>query len=423
MLILRKNGATSNVFRVMLRNSSTGQGLTGLTSASSGLVISTIADNESSTTDYTAAGSTIETITTLGTYSAPTATKCRFKEVSSSSQPGLYELQFADARFAVSSAKTLRITISGATSLMMKAVVIQLTSVDLDDAVRGGMTAMPNANAGASGGLPINGANAGNVSYSGTVTYSTTVTYGGNVAISGTLSIDTLSSPDPSGVTTLLGRVSATRAGYLDNLSGGAVALAGTALSTAQWTNTRAGNLDNLDAAVTTRMATYTQPTGFLAATFPAGTVASTTNITAGTITTVTNLTTYTGNTPQTGDAYARLGAPAGASVSADVAAVKSDTGGLVTTLGSAGAGLTGVPRTGYKLASDGLDSVSTTAPAGVASNYREMQVQTWRRAMKKTVFDTNANTLKTFADDGTTVLTTQTLTNSGGVQTQGAAS
>ncbi len=37
-------------------------------------------------------------------------------------------------------------------------------------------------------------------------------------------------------------------------------------------------------------MATYSQPTGFLAATFP-GTVASTTNITAGTITTATNLT------------------------------------------------------------------------------------------------------------------------------------
>jgi hypothetical protein len=37
-------------------------------------------------------------------------------------------------------------------------------------------------------------------------------------------------------------------------------------------------------------------------------------------------VTTYTGNTVQTGDAYARLGAPAGASVSADVAAVKVDT-------------------------------------------------------------------------------------------------
>lgn len=46
----------------------------------------------------------------------------------------------------------------------------------------------------------------------------------------------------------------------------------------------------NLDALVSSRMATYTQPTGFLAATFP-GTVASTTNITAGIITTVTTLT------------------------------------------------------------------------------------------------------------------------------------
>lgn len=37
----------------------------------------------------------------------------------------------------------------------------------------------------------------------------------------------------------------------------------------------------------------------------------------------------YTGNTVQTGDAYARLGAPAGASVSADVAAVNSKTTNL----------------------------------------------------------------------------------------------
>lgn len=51
-----------------------------------------------------------------------------------------------------------------------------------------------------------------------------------------------------------------------------------------------AGGISRLDAAVSSRMATYTQPTGFLAATFPT-TVASTTNITAGTITTVTTLT------------------------------------------------------------------------------------------------------------------------------------
>jgi hypothetical protein len=42
--------------------------------------------------------------------------------------------------------------------------------------------------------------------------------------------------------------------------------------------------------------------------------------------TTVGVVTTYAGNTLQTGDSFARLGAPAGASVSADVAAVKADT-------------------------------------------------------------------------------------------------
>jgi hypothetical protein len=43
----------------------------------------------------------------------------------------------------------------------------------------------------------------------------------------------------------------------------------------------------------------------------------------------VDTVTTYTGNTPQTGDAFARIGAPAGASVSADVAAAKVDTAAI----------------------------------------------------------------------------------------------
>lgn len=47
-------------------------------------------------------------------------------------------------------------------------------------------------------------------------------------------------------------------------------------------------------------------------------------------------VTTYTGNTPQTGDAYARLGAPAGASVSADVAAIQSDTNDIQTRIPAA---------------------------------------------------------------------------------------
>ena len=44
---------------------------------------------------------------------------------------------------------------------------------------------------------------------------------------------------------------------------------------------------------------------------------------------------TYTGNTKQTGDNFARLGAPAGASVSADIAAVKVDTAAILVDTGT----------------------------------------------------------------------------------------
>ena len=87
----------------------------------------------------------------------------------------------------------------------------------------------------------------------------------------------------------------------------------------------------NLDAAVSSRMATYTQPTGFIAATFPA-TVASTTNITAGTITTVTNLT----NAATAGDLTATMKTSVTAAVPS-VAAIQSGlaTSAAVSALGS----------------------------------------------------------------------------------------
>lgn len=67
----------------------------------------------------------------------------------------------------------------------------------------------------------------------------------------------------------------------------------------------------NIDAAISGRMATYTQPSGFLTTTFPSGTVANTTNITAGTITTVTNLT----NAPTNGDLTAAMKASVTAAI------------------------------------------------------------------------------------------------------------
>jgi len=48
--------------------------------------------------------------------------------------------------------------------------------------------------------------------------------------------------------------------------------------------------------------------------------------------------------TPQTGDSFARLGAPAGASIAADLVVIDNFVDGLEATIGSAGAGLTAVP-------------------------------------------------------------------------------
>lgn len=158
MLIGYKRGQGSVVLRVKIFDSSvsTGAGKTGLTSASSGLVISTIADNEASATTYTATGSTIESITTLGTYAAPTATKCRFKEVDATNHKGIYEIQIADARFAVTSAKSLMVSIVGASGAAECDVVIPLRDLDPYDSVRAGLMALPNAAANATGGLPAN---------------------------------------------------------------------------------------------------------------------------------------------------------------------------------------------------------------------------------------------------------------------------
>ncbi len=154
-----KRGSTSIILRVKILDSASvvGAGKTGLTFSSSGLIISTIASTESTATAYTQAGSTTETITTLGTYAAPTATKCRFKEVDATNHPGLYEIQIADARFAVSSAKNLIVSISGASGVVNCDILIPLLDFDPYDAVRAGLTALPNAIPSASGGLFILG--------------------------------------------------------------------------------------------------------------------------------------------------------------------------------------------------------------------------------------------------------------------------
>lgn len=81
----------------------------------------------------------------------------------------------------------------------------------------------------------------------------------------------------------------------------------------------------------------------FIAGTNAATTI--TTGLTTHFIGTIDTLTTYSGNTPQTGDNYARLGAPAGASHAADTAAVKVDTAAILGQTGTTGVVLTAAER------------------------------------------------------------------------------
>lgn len=158
MLISYTNGAGNVILRLKVRSTTSPYGgFTGLTNSSSGLRIATIADNEATATVYTTASSNVETITTLGTYAAPTSGKCRLKEVDATNHPGVIEIQLADARYGVVSAKSLLVTVSGVSGMAECDVLVPLTAVNPYNGVTGGMSALPSASPASSGGLPVVG--------------------------------------------------------------------------------------------------------------------------------------------------------------------------------------------------------------------------------------------------------------------------
>jgi hypothetical protein len=208
------------------------------------------------------------------------------------------------------------------------------------------------------------------------------------------------------------GNITFTRGSTVSTLTAAQVNTeADTALSDVGLTSTITGRID---AAITSRMATYTQPTGFLAATFPTGTIANTTNITGGTITTVTNLTNLpsipanwltaagtaadfgtevgtavwatatrqltgtqtfnvTGNI--TGNLSGSVGSVTGAvgSVTGAVGSVTGNVGGNV--VGSVGSVTTVNDKTGYSLATAPLDAAGVRTAIGLASANLDTQL------------------------------------------------
>jgi hypothetical protein len=109
---------------------STGAGLTGISYTSSGLVIAVTPSNAASPTVYSQAGGTLEDITTLGTFAAPTATKCRVKQLSATYHPGVIEIQLPVSIWATSGARYVVITISGVTNMAPRTFAVPLTQLN-----------------------------------------------------------------------------------------------------------------------------------------------------------------------------------------------------------------------------------------------------------------------------------------------------
>lgn len=286
MKLARKAGATSQIFQVFIRDSSstTGAGLTGLVFNSASLTAYYHRD-----TDTTATAITLVTMT-VGTF-----TSSGFKEIDATNMPGWYQFCPPNAALAAGAA-SCGFHLKGATNMAPLPI-----EVDLDPQVdvhlwNGTAVATP-----ATAGIPdTNVKNINNVA-------AATPGAAGGVLISGSnTGTTTLGALTVTGATTLTGAVSlGSTLGVTGTTTLAALTTTGTMTVNAfTCTNnfTVSGNW------LTTGTTTWTG-----AATFTGG---LTSNITGNLVGTVSTLTTYTGNTPQTGDSFARIGA-AGAGLTA----------------------------------------------------------------------------------------------------------
>src|SRR6185369_15878436 len=148
-----KAGATSQTINIFIQDSTStsGAGKTGLVYNSSGL------------TAYYALPRAASAAITLATLAAVTSSYSSggFKEIDATNMPGWYRFDIPDA--ALASGRFVGIHFQGVSNMAPLPIEIELTGWDNQDATRGGLTALPNANAGASGGLPLSVDSSGRV--------------------------------------------------------------------------------------------------------------------------------------------------------------------------------------------------------------------------------------------------------------------
>ena len=257
-----KAGTTSKDVNILIQDSSvsTGAGKTGIAYNTSGL-----------TAYYHRQGSNAATAITLATKTLGTWATGGFVEVSSANMPGLYELGIPDAALA-SGATWVVIMLFGVTNMAPVTLEIELTSVDNQDSVRMGLTALPNANAASSNGLLTSGTGSNQLSTSSGLVTLAGVTHTGA----------TIPTVTTTGTATNVTTVNGLASGVIT-----ATSIASNAITAAKIATDAIGAAQLASDAVTEIQTGLATPT----------------NITAGTITTVTNLT----NAPTNGDFTATM--------------------------------------------------------------------------------------------------------------------
>ena len=147
-------GATSKIvaFPVFDSSSAVGATLAGL-----------VYNSGSLTAYYNRTGASGAAVSmALATMTKGTWVTLGFVAVDGTNLPGWYELGVPDAALAAG-CQQVQIMLKGATNMVPVCIEIELTAVSNQDAVRGGMTALPNANAEAAGGLYTRGTSAGQI--------------------------------------------------------------------------------------------------------------------------------------------------------------------------------------------------------------------------------------------------------------------
>jgi hypothetical protein len=102
-----------------------------------------------------------------------------------------------------------------------------------------------------------------------------------------------------------------------------------------------------------------------------------------------------------TGDAYARLGTPAGASVSADVAAVKTVTDAILDDTGTSGVVVAAASKTGYRLSSTGIQDIwdALTSALSAVGSIGKLLVDNVNATISSRASQTSVDTVDDFLD------------------------